>query len=137
MKVQNISKTKRISKNMDAINEKRSNVSRGAFATALGAVVATLGSAVGLGNIWKFPYVTGENGGAAFLIVYIICTLLVGLPVVISEIAMGRKARSNAITTMQRVSENNNQPWWLIGAVGALAAFVILAFYTPCCLVSM
>ena len=115
---------------MDAINEKRSNVSRGAFATALGAVVATLGSAVGLGNIWKFPYVTGENGGAAFLIVYVICTLLVGLPVMISEIAMGRKARANAITTMQRVSEKNNQPWWLIGAVGALAAFVILAFYT-------
>ena len=103
---------------------------RGAFTTTLGAVIATLGSAVGLGNIWKFPYVTGENGGAAFLMVYVACTLLVGLPVMIAEIALGRKARANAITTMERLSNNRKQPWWLIGALGAAAAFVIMAFYT-------
>ena len=104
--------------------------SRGGFTSAMGVMLATLGSAVGLGNIWKFPYMAGENGGAAFLIVYIICTLLVGLPVMISEIAIGRKARSNAIDALRQVSANHNQPWWLIGAAGAVAAFLIMAFYT-------
>ena len=104
--------------------------SRGGFTTALGALFATLGSAVGLGNIWKFPYMTGDNGGAAFIIVYLLATLLVGLPVMISEIAMGRSARANAIETMRRVSPSKKQPWWLIGASGALAAFLIMAFYT-------
>jgi len=115
---------------MDASVAQKYVKNRGAFTTTLGAVVATLGSAVGLGNIWKFPYVSGENGGAAFLIVYVACTLLVGLPVMIAEITMGRKARANAVTTMEQVSENRKQPWWLIGALGAAAAFVIMAFYT-------
>ena len=105
-------------------------VQRGGFATALGALFATLGSAVGLGNIWKFPYMTGANGGAAFIIIYLLATLLVGLPVMISEIAMGRSARANAIETMRKVSPSKKQPWWLIGAGGALAAFLIMAFYT-------
>ena len=103
---------------------------RGGFSTALGALFATLGSAVGLGNIWKFPYMTGANGGAAFIIIYLLATLLVGLPVMISEIAMGRSARANAIETMRKVSPSKKQPWWLIGAGGALAAFLIMAFYT-------
>ncbi len=103
---------------------------RGGFTTALGALFATLGSAVGLGNIWKFPYMTGANGGAAFIVIYLLATLLVGLPVMISEIAMGRSARANAIETMRKVSPSKKQPWWLIGAGGALAAFLIMAFYT-------
>lgn len=115
---------------MDASIAQQNKRKRGIFTTTLGAVIATLGSAVGLGNIWKFPYVTGENGGAAFLIVYVACTLLVGLPVMIAEISMGRKARANAVTTMDIVSENKKQPWWLIGVLGAAAAFVIMAFYT-------
>ncbi len=116
---------------MSVNNQQQKEIlTRGAFATGLGAVIATLGSAIGLGNIWKFPFVTGENGGAAFLIVYIASTLLVGLPVMISEISLGRSARANAITTMQKLNPNKGQPWWLIGAVGALAAFTIMAFYT-------
>jgi len=103
---------------------------RTGFATALGAVFATIGSAVGLGNIWKFPYLTGENGGAAFIIVYLISTLLVGLPVMIAEIMMGREARSNAIETMRKLSPSKSQPWWLIGVAGVLSAFLIMAFYT-------
>jgi neurotransmitter:Na+ symporter, NSS family len=103
---------------------------RGGFSTALGALFATLGSAVGLGNIWKFPSEVGTNGGAAFIIVYLLATLLVGLPVMISEIAMGRSARANAIDTMRKVSPNKKQPWWLIGVSGVLAAFFIMAFYT-------
>ncbi len=103
---------------------------RTGFATALGAVFATIGSAVGLGNIWKFPYLAGANGGAAFIIVYLISTLMVGLPVMVAEIMMGREARANAIETMRKLSPSKSQPWWLIGVSGALAAFLIMAFYT-------
>lgn len=102
--------------------------SRGNFTTGLGVIAATLGSAVGLGNIWKFPYLTGSNGGATFLLVYLISTLLVGLPVMIAEIMLGRKARANAITALQKAAPG--KAWWLIGASGAIAAFLILAFYT-------
>ncbi|NPV75254.1 MAG: sodium-dependent transporter [Anaerolineae bacterium] len=111
-------------------NKVKASMSRGSFATALGAFVATLGSAVGLGNIWKFPYLTGANGGAAFIIIYVISTLLVGLPVMMAEIMLGRKARANAIATMNKLSPSKRQPWWVIGAMGALAAFLIMAFYS-------
>jgi NSS family neurotransmitter:Na+ symporter len=104
-------------------------VNRAKFATSLGVMAATLGSAVGLGNIWKFPYLTGSNGGAAFLMVYIICMLLIGIPVMVSELTLGRAARSNAIATMQKLAPKG-QPWWLIGAAGVLAAFLIMAFYS-------
>ena len=103
---------------------------RTGFATALGAVFATIGSAVGLGNIWKFPYLAGANGGAAFIIVYLISTLLVGLPVMMAEIMMGREAKANAIETMRKLSPSKSQPWWLIGVSGAVSAFLIMAFYT-------
>ncbi|HZW03183.1 MAG TPA: hypothetical protein VFF68_04610, partial [Anaerolineaceae bacterium] len=102
---------------------------RDIFTSNLGVIAATLGSAVGLGNIWKFPFLTGVNGGAAFIIVYILCTLFVGLPVMISELMLGRKARANAITSLQTLAPKK-QPWWLVGVAGALAAFLILAFYT-------
>ncbi|GGX91604.1 transporter [Vogesella alkaliphila] len=92
-------------------------------------LAATLGSAVGLGNIWKFPYVTGANGGAGFLLVYLLATLLVGLPVMIAEIMLGRKAKADAVTTL-RVLAPAGQYWWLIGASGVLAAFLILSFYS-------
>ncbi|MDD4731504.1 MAG: sodium-dependent transporter [Desulfovibrio sp.] len=106
-----------------------SNIKRDGFATRLGVLTATLGSAVGLGNIWKFPYMTGEHGGAAFLFIYLACTILVGLPVMISEIMMGRHARANAITTWKKVSPNNSA-WMLVGVCGVLSAFSIMAFYT-------
>lgn len=102
---------------------------REGFATGLGVIAATLGSAVGLGNIWKFPALTGQNGGAAFILVYLLSTLLVGLPVMIAEISMGRRARADAITTLRKVAPGK-APWWLIGVSGVLAAFLILAFYT-------
>jgi len=101
---------------------------RDGFTTGLGVIAATLGSAIGLGNIWKFPSLTGTNGGAAFLLLYLACTLLVGLPVMISELALGRRARANAVSTFQKLAPR--EPWWLVGAAGALAAFLILAFYT-------
>jgi NSS family neurotransmitter:Na+ symporter len=88
-----------------------------------------LGSAVGLGNIWKFPYLTGSNGGAAFILVYVLSTLLVGLPVMISELTIGRHARADAITTFRKLAPSK-QPWWIVGAMGVLASFLIMAFYT-------
>jgi neurotransmitter:Na+ symporter, NSS family len=102
---------------------------RDSFTTGLGIIAATLGSAVGLGNIWRFPFLTGVNGGAAFIIVYLLCTLLVGLPIMISEIALGRWAKGNAVTTMVKLAPKNH-PWWLIGAAGVLASFVFMGFYT-------
>lgn len=102
---------------------------RDGFTTGLGVIAATLGSAVGLGNIWKFPFLTGVNGGAAFIVVYLLSTLLVGLPVMISEIMLGRRAKADAITTLARLAPPR-QPWWLIGVAGTVSAFLILAFYT-------
>ncbi len=101
---------------------------RDGFTTGLGVLAATLGSAVGLGNIWKFPYMTGSGGGAAFIIVYIICTLLVGLPVMMSEHAIGRSARADAIQSLRKLAPR--RPWWLVGVAGVLSSFLIMAFYT-------
>jgi neurotransmitter:Na+ symporter, NSS family len=103
-------------------------VKRDAFTTSLGVLAATLGSAVGLGNIWKFPYLAGVNGGAAFLILYLVSTLLVGLPVMIAELTIGRRARADAITSLRKLAPR--RPWWLVGVAGVAAAFLILAFYT-------
>ncbi|MGE5453912.1 MAG: sodium-dependent transporter [Methylocystaceae bacterium] len=101
---------------------------REGFTTTFGAILATLGSAVGLGNIWKFPYLTGENGGAAFLITYIICVFFIGLPVMISEFIIGRKARSNAVGSYRKLSPGT--AWMSAGWMGVTAAFLIMAFYT-------
>lgn len=98
------------------------------FSTGLGILMATLGSAVGLGNIWKFPYLTGSNGGAAFLIIYLICTLVIGLPIMITEQMIGRSGRGDAVTALRKVAPG--KLWWLIGVGGVLAAFMIMAFYT-------
>lgn len=101
---------------------------REGFATKIGVLTATLGSAVGLGNIWKFPYMTGDNGGAAFLVVYLLATLMVGLPIMISEIMIGRYGRSNAISIWRKVAKS--RLWVLVGVAGVVAAFSIMAFYT-------
>ena len=103
---------------------------RDIFTSKLGVIAATLGSAVGLGNIWKFPSLTGTNGGAAFLIVYLASTLLVGLPAMIAELMIGRSARANAVDAMIKESPDKKKPWWLVAAAGVLAAFLIMAFYT-------
>lgn len=102
---------------------------RDSFTTGIGVIAATLGSAVGLGNIWKFPALAGLNGGAAFIIIYLLSTLMAGLPVMIAELMIGRRSRSDALTTF-RVLHPKNETWSLIGAAGVLAAFLILAFYT-------
>ena len=107
----------------------KSGLARVGFSTGFGVLAATLGSAVGLGNIWKFPYLTGANGGAGFLLVYVLATLLVGLPVMMAEISLGRVGKANPISTLQALAPKG-QPWWLIGAAGMLGAFLILSFYS-------
>ncbi|MCM5552360.1 sodium-dependent transporter [Pleomorphomonas sp. NRK KF1] len=103
---------------------------RDGFTTAFGALMATLGSAVGLGNIWKFPSLTGTNGGAGFLLVYLAATILVGLPVMISEIMLGRTARADAITSFEKLAPRNQWWWKVIGWMGFAAALLIMAFYS-------
>lgn len=101
---------------------------REGFSTSLGVIAATLGSAVGLGNIWKFPFLAGENGGAAFILIYLICVLFIGIPVMISEFIIGRKSRSNCIGAFKKLTPG--KPWFLTGGFGVVAAFLIMAFYT-------
>ncbi len=97
------------------------------FGSTIGVIAATAGSAIGLGNIWRFPYVTGENGGAAFLLIYIFLMLAIGVPVMLSEMVIGRKSQSNAIGSFKKLVPKSY--WWLIGLMGIFASFVILAFY--------
>ena len=113
---------------MKEVSKKGNHRNSERFSTGIGVLMATLGSAVGLGNIWKFPYLTGSNGGAAFLIVYIICTILVGFPILVAEHMLGRKGRGDAVSTFENVAPKSS--WWVIGASGILAAFLIMAFYT-------
>ena len=90
--------------------------------------MATVGCAVGLGNIWRFPYMIGQNGGAAFLAIYIICIILLGLPVMLSEFFIGRYTRKNAAGAFKVLAPGTK--WSLIGYNGVLASFLILGFYS-------
>lgn len=95
-------------------------------------IMAATGSAVGLGNIWKFPYITGEYGGGAFVLVYLACILLVGIPVMMSEVMLGRAGRSDPIDSMLKLSRQSaaSPGWSLVGISGVLAGMMILAFYS-------
>ncbi len=94
----------------------------------IGFILAASGSAIGLGNIWKFPYIAGENGGAAFIFIYLICIAIIGLPVLIGEILIGRTTQRNPVGAFKKLS--NSSFWSLIGGLGVLAGFIILSFYT-------
>lgn len=100
---------------------------RDGFGSRLGIIAAAAGSAIGLGNIWKFPYITGIYGGAAFIIVYLICIAAIGFPVMLSEFIVGRKAQKNAIGSFKKLAPGT--PWFLTGWMGVAAAFMILSFY--------
>ena len=100
--------------------------SRGAF------ILAATGSAVGLGNIWKFPYITGENGGGAFVLVYLLCIAVVGIPVMMSEIMLGRRGKQSPIHIMRTLAQeaHSGNHWQIVGWSGVLAGFLILSFYS-------
>jgi NSS family neurotransmitter:Na+ symporter len=95
-------------------------------------ILAATGSAVGLGNIWKFPYITGENGGGAFVLVYLLCISIIGIPVMIAEVSLGRMGRQSPINTMKALAQKAgaNPLWASIGWMGAIAGFLILSFYS-------
>ena len=97
------------------------------FKSNLGAIAALAGSAVGLGNIWKFPYIAGTNGGGAFLLVYIFFILLIGFPVMLAEFTLGRRSQQNAFGTFRFLAPGTK--WFLFGALSIIAATLILSFY--------
>lgn len=101
---------------------------RDSFSSKFGIIAAAAGSAVGLGNIWKFPYVAGQNGGGAFLVVYLLFIVAIGLPVMLSEFSIGRRAQRNAIGSFKKLAPGT--PWYFVGVMGVAAAFLILSFYS-------
>ena len=101
---------------------------RGQWATRTGFILAASGSAVGLGNIWKFPYITGENGGGLFVIIYLFCIALVGLPILIAEIMIGRAAQAQPIEAFKKL-QGGRTGWSMVGWLGVIAGFIILSFY--------
>jgi len=104
----------------------------GFWSSQLAFILAVSGSAVGLGNIWKFPYMAGQNGGGAFVLFYLACVALVGLPIMMAEVLIGPRGRRNPITTMRLAGEEegSHPTWGLVGVMGILAGFVILSFYS-------
>lgn len=104
------------------------NGSREQWSGKFGFILASIGSAVGLGSIWRFPYVTGENGGGAFVMIYVICVLLLGLPVLLSEIVLGRSTQRNPVGALRKQAPNT--PWFMGGFIGIIASIIILSFYS-------
>ena len=97
------------------------------WASRSGFILATIGAAVGLGNIWRFSYVAGENGGAVFLFLYLLFVLLIGLPIVIAELMLGRRAQGDAIAAFEQPGDTS--VWRHLGWIGVIGAFVILSYY--------
>ncbi|MEC9386188.1 sodium-dependent transporter [Marinobacter sp. bablab_jr008] len=109
-----------------------SNAQRGLWSSRLAFILAATGSAVGLGNIWKFPYVTGENGGGAFVLVYLLCIAIIGIPIMMAEVMIGRRGGHSPVNSIKAIAQRDglNPAWKLVGAVGILAGFLILSFYS-------
>lgn len=101
------------------------------FSSRFGFIMASVGSAVGLGNFWRFPYTAGENGGGAFIVIYILCVLFIAVPLLMAEYAMGRKSGMSAIEGVQSLAraESKSQNWGIVTWIGSLTAFFILSFY--------
>jgi neurotransmitter:Na+ symporter, NSS family len=99
------------------------------WGSRLGFILAAAGSAIGLGTLWKFPYVTGENGGGLFILIYIICTFFIGIPVFAAELILGRRAQRGAVGIFATLS-NNSTIWKTAGWLGVLTSFFIMSFYS-------
>ena len=103
--------------------------SRGAWRSRAGFLLAAAGSAVGLGNVWRFPYITGENGGGLFVVIYLGCVALLGLPILVAEVLLGRASKGSAVTTFRRLAGPRSL-WMGVGLLGVASAFIILSFYS-------
>ena len=103
--------------------------SRGAWVTRWGFILAAAGSAVGLGNIWRFPYVVGENGGGAFILVYLCCIGVIDLPILVAELGIGRAVQRTPIGSFRHLA-GARSPWVALGWLGVGAGFVLLSFYS-------
>ncbi len=105
---------------------------RGFWSSRMAFILAATGSAVGLGNIWKFPYITGENGGGAFVLVYLICIAAVGIPIMMAEVLIGRRGGHSPVNSLRQITQRDklNPAWKWVGAIGVLAGFLILSFYS-------
>jgi len=112
-------------------DEKRTSL-HGHWSSRMAFILAVTGSAVGLGNIWKFPYMAGQNGGGAFVLVYLVCVVVIGMPVMMSEILIGRRGRRNPVATMELLGreEGSSGHWRVVGAMGVLAGILILSYYS-------
>ena len=104
----------------------------GHWSSRMAFILAVTGSAVGLGNIWKFPYVAGQNGGGAFVLVYVCCVFVIGMPVMMSEILIGRRGRRNPVATMALLGdeEGHSRRWQWVGGAGVIAGILILSYYS-------
>lgn len=104
----------------------------GQWSSRLAFILAASGSAIGLGNIWKFPYLLGEHGGGAFVLIYLLCVLGIGLPIMMAETMMGRRGRQSPINTMATLADeaHANHAWRYVGWLGVLAGFLILSYYS-------
>ena len=96
---------------------------RDTFGSRLGIVAAAAGSAIGLGNIWKFPYMAGMNGGSAFIMIYLLAIVLMGFPLVYAELALGRKAQTNAVDSYSRIG--GKKAWGIIGFIATFSVFPV------------
>ena len=108
-------------------NDKMAKLQRANFGSRLGVILATAGSAVGLGNVWRFPYMAGENGGAVFIIIYELCVLLLDIPCMISEFIVGRHGQCNTARAFHKLADGN--AWSFIGYMGVLTGFLITGYY--------
>jgi NSS family neurotransmitter:Na+ symporter len=104
----------------------------GHWSSRMAFILAVTGSAVGLGNIWKFPYIAGQNGGGAFVLVYLVCVIVIGMPVMMSEILIGRRGRRNPVATMELLGkeEGSSANWKWVGGMGVFAGILILSYYS-------
>jgi len=104
----------------------------GHWSSRMAFILAVTGSAVGLGNIWKFPYIAGQNGGGAFVLIYLACVILIGMPVMMSEILIGRRGRRNPVSTMKLLGkeEGSSGRWGWVGGMGIVAGVLILSYYS-------
>ena len=109
-----------------------SSVTQEQWSSRYGFLLASVGFAVGLGNIWRFPYVTGQNGGSAFLFIYLAAALIIGLPLLITELSIGRRGKSSAPGSIVNVAEASgaSRSWGLVGSLGVFCAFIILSYYS-------